>query len=180
MWVDVSVKAITLLAGFVHVKFATGAVQNGVGAAVAVGVGVGPPGGAVGVAVGAGVGTGVAVGPGPEVSTGAVLIWAVALELKVTFWPPVKIAMSGVIRWKCPVTVTVTLDPIPLAQPAGLQLRATSAGATVTNDDCVSLTARHMTRLVTALHAALGVKEVGSSDASIAPSRAALTIVIRE
>lgn len=95
-------------------------------------------------------------------------------------WPPVNTARIGVINRKWPVTVTVTVEPIALAQLAGLQLSATSAGATVTKEDWVSLTTRHMTRFVAALQPAPAENEAGFSAASIAPSRAALATVICE
>ena len=55
-----------------------------------------------------------------------------------------------------------------------------AAGNTVTNDPDASLTTRHMIRLVVLLQALFACHEVGFLDASRAPSRAALVIVISE
>ena len=54
--------------------------------------------------------------------------------------------MPRAMSLKCPVTVTVTELAADFVQD-GVQVSATSAGATDTNDPLASLTARQTTRL---------------------------------
>jgi hypothetical protein len=194
MFVEVSVKTNVVpgklafrrrdpLVGFT-VKFAVGAKQAGVGDGVGAGVGVGtvePVGVGVGTGVGVGVGVGVGEGEGIEAipPIGAVAIWADASAARRTFWPPVKAPMSGVISANLPSTRTVTLLP-SAGEQSGEQLRLTPAVLTVTNEPLASLTARHITRLVALSHGAPETNDPGLTEASIAPSRAALESVMFE
>ena len=133
----------------------------------------------MGVGVGTGVGVGVASVPAID---GAVRIWATDSASSVTFCPPVKADINGVISRKWPTTLTVTVLPRPSAQLDGLQVRLTSAWLMVTNPPAASLTTRHMTLLVVWLHGAPAWYAFGSSAnvaATRAPSRAALSMVIR-
>ena len=77
-----------------------------------------------------------------------------AVRVNATFEPPVNAHRNGVRTVKCPVTVTATRLPYPLAQPDGVQVMATSAGATETALPLASLVAAHMTEFVVALQAA--------------------------
>src|SRR6187402_1682067 len=117
MFVEVSVNWTRFWPSATHVKFATGATQAGVGVGEGAGVGLGAgvgvgvaPGVGVGVGDGVGVGTGVGVGVAsvPAIA-GPVRIWATAARSKVTCWPSKKTDISGVMRLKWPVTVTVTV-----------------------------------------------------------------------
>jgi hypothetical protein len=110
---------------------------------------------------------------------GAVMIWADAVDERVMFCPPVNTERSGVIREKCPTTVTLTLLPIAGVHE-GVQVSETSAGTMVTNEPEASFTARHITRLEVLLHGWPAWKESGLRPASIAPSRAEFVTVIPE
>ena len=158
-------------------------VGEGAGVGLGAGVGVGVAlGSGVGVGEGVGVGTGVGVGVAsvPAIA-GPVRIWATAVRSKVTFWPPKKTDIIGVIKAKWPVTVTVTVLPRPAAHEAGLQVRSTSAGSIVTKPPAASLTTRHMTLFVSGSQAVPPWKASGSSASTAAvsaPSRAAFSTVI--
>ena len=124
---------------------------------------------AVGVALGAADGIDAVVG-----------VWttsAEAVSAKVTAEPPVKIAISGVRRLKWPVMVTVT-DVPNAPEQEGVQVMATSAGATVTQEPAFSWVAAQTTRLDSE-QAPPAMNDVGWRDASTAASRAALETVIR-
>ena len=99
--VTVTLTGDRLLAGDVEdVKPALGTEH---GAGVGVGVGAG-----VGVGVGEAVGSGVGVGVG---ETGNDSICPVVDDENMIVCPPKIAAMTGVIRWKLPVAVTVTVLP---------------------------------------------------------------------
>ena len=83
------------------------------------------------------------------------------------------------MRVKRPRTVTATVLP-RAGRHDGEQAMVTSAGVTAANPPLASLTARHITRLVILSHGAPGTNDVGSAEASSAPSRAALASVIVE
>jgi len=194
MFVEPSVKLILLPPTAAHEKLATGArhgwgvgvgdgdgegVGEGVGEADGTGVGEGE-GVGVGVGDGEGEGEGEGVGVGPAASAGAVAIWAVEFDAIVKVWPPVNTLSNGVMSWNVPVTWTTTVLPSALAQVPGLHVRLTFAGATVTNEFCDSVITRHMTRFDVALHGWPAWNDVGLTEASSAPSRAAFRIVICE
>ena len=140
------------------------------------------PGVGVGEGEGVGVGTGVGVGVAsvPAIA-GPVRIWATAARSKVTLWPPKKTDISGVMRLKWPVTVTVTVLPRPAAHDVGLQLRSTSTGSIVTKPPTASFTTRHITLFVSGSQSVPPWKASGSSASTAAvsaPSRAAFSTVI--
>ena len=80
---------------------------------------------------------------------------------------------------KLPRTVTAT-EFSSVGAHDGVHETVTSDGETATNSPLASLTARHITRLATLSHAAPGMNDVGCTDASNAPSRAAFARVIVE
>ena len=142
------------------------------------GVGVG-----VGVAVAGAVGVGVGVADEAGGGDGTVATWAVELALKAMFvLPPKNAAMSGVRSWKWPVTVTVVVFPIPLAQELGEQDNATSAGWIETTVPlCASSWTRHITVFWFWFADVQPVPEInaaGVREAWKAPSRAALITAI--
>jgi hypothetical protein len=88
----------------------------------------------VGVAVPVAVGVGVGVAPGSPIGdVGRVSRFWTDDAVNVTFWlPPKNAPMSGVSRRKCPLTTTLTVFPIPVAQLAGEQVTVTSVGLIAT------------------------------------------------
>jgi hypothetical protein len=111
---------------------------------------------------------------------GRTAIWADAVDEKSIAWPPLNIARTGVMRPKCPTTVTLTEFPSASAHGVGSQDRATSDGLTVRNDALDSIRTAHMTRLTITLHGWPGWNDVGFWAASNAPARAAPAIATRE
>jgi hypothetical protein len=129
---------------------------------------------------------GVGDGLGDDVVTaprvGAMAIVADADADRVTSDPPRRIDISGINGEKWPWTSTVTVcgDAQVPAEQDGLQLNETSASVTVTQESLASLRVRHITRLVISSHGWPADHEVGETAASMAPSRAALVMVICE
>ncbi len=185
MFVELSVNVKTCFFFFPEVgwtlAFAMGARHDG-GVGVGDAVGVGPDGVAVGEAVGEadGVADGLTDGPAPR-SEGVMAMVADALEERVMFWPRIQVRM-GVTSVKWPFTVTVAVlgsAAVPAAHD-GSQVMLTSEVATVTKEFFASLRVRHMTRLLVASHGCPAAKDVGETEASRAPSRAAFVMVICE
>src|SRR4051794_12583581 len=95
--------------------------------AVGVGVGVAP------VPVGVGVGVGVGVAAAPAALAGVVSRFCTDEAVKTTFWfPPKNAPINGVRSRKWPLTVTLTVFPMPLSQVTGLHVTVTSDGLIVT------------------------------------------------
>ncbi len=180
---------------WLYVKPGVGSAQNGDGEGL--GEGDGPagdgegdgetPGDGLGagegdgVGVGDGDGLGEGLGDGAPAAPGVMTTSAVALEANVRFWPPTIDQRIGEMTVKWPVTVTVTRLPKARVH-AGLQDSATSLGETVTNEPFDSRVAAHMigSDAVFPVTQAAPVNVEGSSAAWKAPTRAALSTVIRE
>ncbi|HEX2766842.1 MAG TPA: hypothetical protein VHR55_09440 [Candidatus Limnocylindria bacterium] len=189
--VDVNWNVVTFFLPLVGetVKLATGATH---GCGVGVGLAVGDADAldeadadADELGAGVGVGDGVGVGVDAAPTVGVMTMFASASAARVIVWPPKKNDMSGVRSENSPSTRTVMRfgEAVVPGAHAAEQLFETSAGSTVTWESRVSFRTRHMIRFVSWLPLVHGWperNEVGWNIPSIAPSRAAFSIVIWE
>src|SRR6185295_2051847 len=100
---------------------------------------------------------------------------AVALDVTLTVWLPRIGVRNGVSSGTEPVTRTVTEWPRASLQGDGLETSEMFDEVIVVDAPTDSVRTAHTTRLVSALHGAPAWNEVGCTDASRAPARAAVS-----
>ncbi len=108
---------------------------------------------------------------------GRTAICADAVERRVIDWPPVHIARTGVMSWKCPTTETLTSSPRPSTHGDGLQVIVTSDGEIEIAAPVASVWTAQTTRFTFVSHGWPAWYDDGYREASRAPARAALAMI---
>src|SRR5262245_52651887 len=122
-----------------------------------------------------------ATGPGGGVTSamsGRYSIWAVALDVRLSVWPPKTKARIGVIRWNLPRTTTVVVAPGDSGHEPGLHVTWMSDGLMAIIEPADSSWTRQTTRFVASLQGWPETYRSGVLAAWNAPSRAALFSVM--